>query len=208
MKVSFNLTCLPLCSYFSLPHAKSLCMPYTIMRSILFWYIGVKQCIYGLIITDSVVLWTIQKFDWLKPETKWHSCLHNRALCSYLATLRLLRQRENNPQFSGTYKYRNVGNYKFWMLILVLLCEHERQRWDASLRAFMYRDTSHLWRSFSHNRTKINIQFLNKNVPRSLDDSATQHIKYSILSDTLYHNLTWKRLWYRLLYWNPSWRQN
>ena len=31
----------------------------------------------------------------------------------------------------------------------------------SSLRAFMYRDASHLWRSFSHNRTKINIQFLN-----------------------------------------------
>ena len=55
-----------------------------------------------LIITDSVVLWKIQKFDWLIPETKWHSCLHNRTLCSYLATLRLLRQRENNPHFSGT----------------------------------------------------------------------------------------------------------
>ena len=27
---------------------------------------------------------------------------------------------------------------------------------------FMYRDASHLWRSFSHNRTKINILFLNK----------------------------------------------
>ena len=26
----------------------------------------------------------------------------------------------------------------------------------------MYRDASHLWRSFSHNRTKINIQFLNE----------------------------------------------
>ena len=58
---------------------------------------------HNYIITDSVVLWKIQKFDWLIPETKWHSCLHNRALCSYLATLRLLRQRENNPQFSGTY---------------------------------------------------------------------------------------------------------
>ena len=43
--------------------------------------------------------------------------------------LRLLRQRENNPQFSGTYYDRNVGNYKFWMLILVLLCENERQSW-------------------------------------------------------------------------------
>ena len=55
------------------------------------------------VITDSVMLWKIQDFDWLIPETKWHSYLHNRALCSYLATLRLLRQRENNPQFSGTY---------------------------------------------------------------------------------------------------------
>ena len=99
---------------------------------------------YTCIITDSVVLWKIQKFDWLISEAKWHSCLHNRTLCSYLATLRLLRQRENNPQFSGTYLYRKVGNYKFWML-----------------RALMYRDASHLWRSFSHNRTKINIQFLN-----------------------------------------------
>ena len=55
------------------------------------------------IITDSVVLWKIQKFDWLIPEIKWHSCLHNRALCSYLATLQLLRLRENNTLFSGTY---------------------------------------------------------------------------------------------------------
>ena len=58
---------------------------------------------------------------------------------------------------------------KNWMLILVLLCENERQRWDASQyikacseaqRFYVYRDTSHLWRSFSHNRTKINIQYL------------------------------------------------
>ena len=80
------------------------------------------------------------------------------------------------------------------MLILVLLCENERQRWDASRyikarseaqrfnvcenerqrwdasryikarseaqRFYVYRDASHLWRSFSHNRTKINIQNL------------------------------------------------
>ena len=32
----------------------------------------------------------------------------------------------------------------------------------------MYRDASHLWRSFSHNRTKINIQFLNE---RNSDDT-------------------------------------
>ena len=57
------------------------------------------------------------------------------------------------------------------MLILVLLCENERQRWDASRyikarseaqRFYAYRDASHLWRSFSHNnnRPKINIQNL------------------------------------------------
>ena len=28
----------------------------------------------------------------------------------------------------------------------------------------MYRDASHLWRSFSHNRTKINIQFLSETI--------------------------------------------
>ena len=48
------------------------------------------------------------------------------------------------------------------MLILVLLCENERQRWDASRyikarsepqRFYVYRDTSYL-------RTKINIQNL------------------------------------------------
>ena len=102
------------------------------MKLVSTWDSALKLDLYNKIVTDSVVFWKIQKFDWLIPETKWHSCLHNRALCSYLVTLRLLRQRENNPQFSGTYKYRNVGNYKFWMLILVLWCENERQRWDAS----------------------------------------------------------------------------
>ena len=33
---------------------------------------------------------------------------------------------------------------------------------SLTLRTFMYRDASHLWRSFSHNSTKINIQFLSK----------------------------------------------
>ena len=32
----------------------------------------------------------------------------------------------------------------------------------------MYRDASHLWRSFSHNRTKINIQILHKKCPYNL----------------------------------------
>ena len=54
-----------------------------------------------IIRTDSIVLWKIQNFDWLISETKWHSCLHNRALCSYLATLRLLRQREKIRSFRG-----------------------------------------------------------------------------------------------------------
>ena len=58
---------------------------------------------------------------------------------------------------------------KNWMLIFVLLCENECQRWDASRyikarseaqRFYVYRDASHLWHSFSHNRTKINIQNL------------------------------------------------
>ena len=62
-----------------------------------------------------------------------------------------------------------LTSFKNWMLILVLLCENERQRWDASRyikarseaqRIYVYRDASHLWRSFSHNRTKINIQNL------------------------------------------------
>ena len=57
--------------------------------------------------------------------------------------------------------------FKNWMLILVLLWEHERQRWDASRyikahseakRFYVYRDASYLWSSCSHNRTKINIQ--------------------------------------------------
>ena len=55
------------------------------------------------------------------------------------------------------------------MLILALLCENERQRKDASWyikarseaqRFYVYRDASHLWRSFSHNRIIINIQNL------------------------------------------------
>ena len=43
--------------------------------------------IQSCIITDSVVLWKIQKFDWLIPETKWHSCLHDRTLCMHNRTL-------------------------------------------------------------------------------------------------------------------------
>ena len=59
-----------------------------------------------------------------------------------------------------------LSSVKNWMLILVLLCENESQRWGASRyikarseaqRFYVYRDASHLWRSFSHNRTKINI---------------------------------------------------
>ena len=59
--------------------------------------------------------------------------------------------------------------FKNWMLIFVLLCENECQRWDASRyikarseaqRFYVYRDASHLWHSFSHNMTKINIQNL------------------------------------------------
>ena len=66
-------------------------------------------------------------------------------------------------------EYAMLVYLKNWMLILVLLCENERQRWDVSWyikahseaqRFYVYRDASHLWRSFSHNRTKINIQNL------------------------------------------------
>ena len=42
----------------------------------------------------------------------------------------------------------------------------------ASLHAFIYRDASHLWRSFSHNRTKINIQFFN--------ERQTVHVEISL----------------------------
>ena len=68
-----------------------------------------------------------------------------------------------------TYSLLKSLLFKNWMLILVLLCENERQRWDASRnikarseaqRYYVYRDASHLWRSFSHNRTKIIIQIL------------------------------------------------
>ena len=39
-------------------------------------------CSYNIIMTNSVVLWKIQKFDWLISETNGHSCLHNIALCN------------------------------------------------------------------------------------------------------------------------------
>ena len=40
----------------------------------------------------------------------------------------------------------------------------DETRHDSSeaQRFYGYRDTSHLWRSFLHNRTKINIQLLMK----------------------------------------------
>ena len=45
----------------------------------------------------------------------------------------------------------------------------------------MHRDASHLWHSFSHNRTKINIQFLND-------------VSYLVLFDSIYSNLPAKLL--------------
>ena len=72
----------------------------------------------------------------------------------------------------GPHMYENTFiqiTFKNWMLIFVLLCENEHQRWDASRyikarseakRFYVYRDASHLWRSFLHNRTKLNIQNL------------------------------------------------
>ena len=45
------------------------------------------------------------------------------------------------------------------------------------LRAFMYRDASHLWRSFLHNRTNINIQVLNNVTSRmTRHHISRQHI--------------------------------
>ena len=77
--------------------------------------------------------------------------------------------KEKNMAFVGTLFSRRCWIFKNWMLILVLLCENEHQRWDASRyikarseaqRFYVYRDAYHLWRSFSHNRTKIKIQNL------------------------------------------------
>ena len=67
----------------------------------------------SVVVMESWVIWTR-----LIPRAKWHSCLHNGALCSFLATLRLLRQRENHPQFSGTMlvsqcRYLLVMNVNF-----------------------------------------------------------------------------------------------
>ena len=67
--------------------------------------------------TDTVCVMENTEIWLADTRNKVTFYLHNRTLCSYLATLRVLRQRENKLQFSGTYKYRNVGNYKFWMLI-------------------------------------------------------------------------------------------
>ena len=49
----------------------------------------------------------------------------------------------------------------------------------------MYRDASHLWRSFSHNRTKINIQFLNK----SCCGIAIFHVFIRPSSDGTYYGM-------------------
>ena len=113
-----------------------------------------------LIITDSVLLWKIQKFDWLIPETKWHSCLHNRTLFMHNRTLcSETRIHSNRVEPEKTIDSKSIKTFhcltERWYVAIIARC-------DASLRAFMYRDASHLWHSFSHNRTKINIQFLSK----------------------------------------------
>ena len=65
--------------------------------------------------------------------------------------------------YTSSLLKREDCRFKNWMFILLLLCENERQRWDESRyikarseaqRFYVYRDASHLWRSFSQNRTK------------------------------------------------------
>ena len=69
-------------------------------------------------------------------------------------------------QYSTCYASNLLKNFKC-ALIMVLLREHERQRWDASRiikvrneakRFYVYHDASNLWRTCSHNtKTKINM---------------------------------------------------
>ena len=74
-----------------------------------------------------------------------HDCLH-------LVTLWLLCQREYNPQFSGTL---------------------EALKWHTDI-TMSVTTRFYLWHSCSHNRTKINIQFLN-------DAAYKIHVEESIL---------------------------
>ena len=64
-------------------------------------------------------------------DPRWGNFLHD---CLHLVTLRLLHQREDNPQSSWTLEIFNLLNgisqkmsviYKFWMLIFVMLWKHE-----------------------------------------------------------------------------------
>ena len=48
----------------------------------------------------------------------------------------------------------------------------------------MYRDASHLWRSFSHNRTKINIQFLNDAVFHDLSLASKNTVNTKLYKTT------------------------
>ena len=66
------------------------------------------------------------------------------------------------------YRSMSMDNWLYCCLspgqlaILTYLVSSRRSMEILGVVAFMYRDASHLWRSFSHNRTKINNQFLSK----------------------------------------------
>ena len=71
------------------------------------------------------MLWKIQKFDWLIPETKWHSCLHNRALCSdsrfhssQVEPAKIIQINKNIPLFEWAIACSN--NSMLWRTVSLL----------------------------------------------------------------------------------------
>ena len=87
--------------------------------------------VHRYIITDSVLLWKIQKFDWLIPETKWHSCLHNRTLCMHNRTLcSETRIHSNRVEPEKTIDSKSIKTFhcltERWYVAIIARCDVPR----------------------------------------------------------------------------------
>ena len=75
-----------------------------------------------------------------------------------------LEKHKPNPTVSAK-AVEKTNRFKVMSEEDLVKLETHRQRVATkrnTLRAFKYHDASHLWRAFSHNSTKINIELLNE----------------------------------------------
>ena len=126
----------------------------------------------------------------------------------------LSRKHGNNQGYTNEWTYPNqqhfkttikeTSSFKNWMLILVVLCENERQRWDASRYTCMYIVTP-LISDVNFHITGPKLTFKTYNY-RHCDTSTVKHLLFAwpyfreVISLDLFTRLYFRDSSYILLY--------